>query len=375
MHRVGVIGLGYVGEAYFRAFSTHYQTIGVDICDQKLQSIADTMQSQNAAIWNLTERKEYPDCSIFLLCLPTDSMDDSKDLDTSLIEPAIAEISKCYPDAAIVIKSTLPANFCQNQMDKFPNINLLYSPEFLREDSALEDVLYPERTVVSGDHELASEIGQIFLTISKVPGSLYLTDFEEAELIKLGANSFLALRVAFFNEIDSYCFINGMNSRTVLDALCADRRIGNSYNNPSFGYGGYCLPKDTNALGSQLANDNLNLLEAVSISNTGRLKLFVDYVLSKKVQRVGFYGTEMKTNSLNSRSSSALELAKALAQHDLTVHVYEPTSRDRFEFLNYVDDKESLEASCELVFANRISNADRAQFGDKLITRDIYGVG
>jgi len=229
--------------------------------------------------------------------------------------------------------------------------------------------------VVAGSKKNATDVGELFNSISTVQGDVFITSFEEAELIKLGANSYLATRVAFFNELDSLCLSMGVRAKVVFDALCADSRIGNSYNNPSFGFGGYCLPKDTKALSLAMNSFELNLLSQVCHANDQRINFFVKLVLHKEYTRVGIYGTEMKTHSSNSRASASLELAKRLIAKGVEVYVYERSSKDRFPFLKYVNNREELAVQSEIIFADRINVEDREYFGDMLISRDIYQIG
>lgn len=390
--KIAVAGTGYVGLSISVLLAQHNEVWPVDIVPEKVAMLASGKSpiSDKEIEQYLAERTldlhpttdaaaAYTDADIIVVSTPTNYDPKTNYFDTSSVENVLELVGQYAPEALVVIKSTVPVGYTRSVREKFHNPNIIFSPEFLREGHALYDNLYPSRIVVGvpeGDEALAQrahtfarllEQGAIKQEIPTLfPG------LTEAEAIKLFANTYLALRVAYFNELDTYAQVRGLNTRDIIDGVCLDPRIGDHYNNPSFGYGGYCLPKDTKQL---LANYNdvpQNLIQAIVESNATRMDFIAEQVLRRKPRVVGVYRLTMKAGSDNFRQSSIQGVMRRLRAEGAPLVIYEPMLReDTFCGDRVERDLEAFKAECDVILANRAA-PELADVKEKIYTCDLY---
>lgn len=398
--KIAVAGMGYVGLSLAVLLSQHNDVFSVDVVDKKVELVNNRISPiQDKEIEEYLNRKElhlsattdpvlgYKDADFVIIAAPTNYDSDKNFFDTSHVEEILDVAGLLTPDATFVIKSTVPVGYTERVRIKYPRLHIIFSPEFLRESKALYDNLYPSRIVIgasSSDDELKNRGEQFALLLKEgalkkdVP-VLYM-DPTEAEAVKLFANTYLALRVAYFNELDTYAESKGLDSRSIIDGVCLDPRIGSHYNNPSFGYGGYCLPKDTKQLRANFKDVPENLISAIVESNRTRKDFICAEVLKKAGFRgdnasqitVGIYRLAMKSNSDNFRQSSIQGVMKRIAQHGVRTIIYEPTIQtDEYFGSEVIKDFDSFAKASDLIIANRFE-AKLQKYIGKIYTRDLF---
>ena len=384
---IGVIGLGYVGVSLAVLLSKKNKVIAHDIDSTKVNLLKNKLSPiKDDEITNfltnesldlvatLSLKDAVINSHTVILALPTNFCDKSNSFDTNIIEKLIPSILKINNDILIVIKSTVPIGFTTKMVKKYSSKRIIFSPEFLREGSALYDNLYPSRIIIGGD----SKLSEFFLNIMKFSAAkkevdTLLMSSDEAEAVKLFSNTYLAMRVAYFNELDNFALSKNLNTKNIIDGMSKDPRIGNFYNNPSFGYGGYCLPKDTKQLLSNFDNVGQSLIESIIESNQIRKEVLIQDIIKKSPKVVGIYRLQMKSGSDNFRFSSIHDIMKGISAANIDIVVFEPTIEDD-SFLNYkIENRlEVFKDISSLIVANRNNNNDLNDVKSKLYTRDVY---
>ncbi len=387
---ITVAGLGYVGLSLACLLSKHNDVVAIDINEQRVADINNGISPiKDACIESyLADRPStlhattdsaaaYANADYVVVATPTNYDDVTHYFDTSSIESVLDLVKKLNPRAVVVIKSTIPVGYTKDVSAKYPQLQIIFSPEFLREGHALEDNLHPSRIVAGITKAADRKAAQTFVDLldegSEDAGTeILVTGSTEAEAIKLFANTYLALRVSYFNELDTYAKSKGLNTRDIIQGVCLDPRIGTHYNNPSFGYGGYCLPKDSKQLLANFQDVPQNLIRAIVDSNSTRKRFIVDQVLAMQPKVVGAFRLTMKSGSDNFRQSSTLDVIEQLKAHGVEVIVYEPTSElAELKGCRVVNDLSAFKQESDVIIANRYDSV-LDDVTDKVYTRDLW---
>lgn len=384
--KIAVAGIGYVGLSLATLLSEKNEVIAYDINEEKISLINKRISPIKdeyiekyfkEKILNLKATTNYEEAfknaEFIIISTPTNYDEDTNYFDTSSVEDVIKKILEINKNAIMIIKSTVPVEFTEYVKEKYKTNNIIFSPEFLREHKALYDNLYPSRIIVGGKDERAQTFANILKeSCLKQDVIIKYMNSTEAEAVKLFANTYLALRVSFFNELDTYAELKGLNSKDIIDGVCLDPRIGGNYNNPSFGYGGYCLPKDTKQLLANYRDVPQNLIEAIVKSNETRKNHIANMIIKKGIKVVGIYRLTMKSDSDNFRESAIQDIMEKLRGKGLEVIIYEPTlNEETFNGYRVINDIERFNELSEIIVANRLDETTE-KLTKPIYTRDIF---
>ena len=384
--KIAVAGTGYVGLSLATLLSQRHEVVALDIVPNKVDMInrrVSPIQDEYIEDYfknkelNLRATLDYKDAfegaKFVIISTPTNYDEKEGYFDTSSVEDVIMKVKSMGIATTMVVKSTIPVGFVESMKKKYDIDNIMFSPEFLREGKALYDNLYPSRIIVGEKSERAEEFASLLKEASlKEDVPVKFMGSTEAEAVKLFANTYLALRVSYFNELDTYAEMNNLNTGDIIEGVCLDPRIGTHYNNPSFGYGGYCLPKDTKQLLANYKDIPQNMIEAIVKSNDTRKQHIADVIIDKKPQIVGVYRLTMKAGSDNFRASAIQGVIEKIRAKGINIVIYEPTIKENtFNGIEIVHDLKLFKEMCDVILANRLED-DLSDVKDKIYTRDIF---
>lgn len=384
--KIAVAGTGYVGLSLATLLSQNNEVIALDVIPEKVEMINNRIspikdeyiekyfKEKNLNLKATLDYKEaFKDAKYIIISTPTNYNDETQYFDTSSVEDIINKVISMNINTTMIVKSTIPVGFINSMKEKYNIDNIIFSPEFLREGKALYDNLYPSRIIVGEKSDRAEEFANLLKdNCLKDDVNIKYMNSTEAEAVKLFANTYLALRVAYFNELDTYAELKGLNTKDIIDGVCLDTRIGNHYNNPSFGYGGYCLPKDTKQLKANYNNVPENLISAIVESNKTRKDHIADEIIKRKPKVVGIYRLTMKSGSDNFRASAIQGVMKRIKAKGIEVVVYEPTLKeDNFFNSKVIKNIDEFKKICDIVISNRMEN-ELLDIKEKVYTRDIF---
>ena len=384
--KIAIAGVGYVGLSLATLLSQYNEVVALDIIEDKVDKINSKISPiedkyiekyLRTKKLNLRATLDYKDAfcnaDFIIICMPTNYDEKNNFFDTSLVEEIIEKIKNMKISTTIIIKSTVPLGFTEKMKRKHNMNNIIFSPEFLREGKALYDNLYPSRIILGDKNEQAKKFAELLKKASlKKDVAIKFMKSTEAEAVKLFSNTYLALRIAYFNELDTYAEIKGLNTKNLIEGVCMDQRIGDFYNNPSFGYGGYCLPKDTKQLKANYKDVPENLITAIVNSNATRKQHIVKEILSKEPKIIGIYKLSMKKDSDNFRTSAIFDIIDMLIEKNKNIIIYEPQyENENYKNCKIVRDIKSFKENSSIIIANRIED-ELADVMDKVYTRDIY---
>ncbi len=384
--KIAIVGIGYVGLSLATLLSQYNEVVALDIIKEKVDKVNNKISPiedeyiekyLKTKKLNLRATLDYKNAfykaDFIIICMPTNYDEKNNFFDTSLVEETIVKVKKLKIATTIIIKSTVPVGFTEKMKIKYNMNNIIFSPEFLREGKALYDNLYPSRIILGDENEQAVKFANLLKEASlKKNVVIKYMKATEAEAVKLFSNTYLALRIAYFNELDTYAEMKGLNTKNLIEGVCLDQRIGDFYNNPSFGYGGYCLPKDTKQLKANYKDVPENLITAIVNSNCTRKQHIVEEILSKESKNIGIYKLSMKKNSDNFRTSAIFDIIDMLVEKNKNVIIYEPQfKKEKYKNCKIIRDLNLFKENSSIIIANRIEE-ELMDVMEKVYTRDIF---